>query len=60
MKRKLWIASMSLFVLVIGAARPAKVSHRLECTHYACTDMSGCDLGCNCQYVGNGTDKQCG
>ena len=60
MKRQLWIVSMSLFVLVAGAAKPAKASRTFTCTAYACLDQSGCDLGCNCQYVANSADKQCG
>jgi hypothetical protein len=55
MKRRLWIAAMSLFILLAGAPQQAQAEAGNSCVAYSCVDNSGCDLLCACQYVGGTT-----
>jgi hypothetical protein len=59
MKRRLWIAGLSLFILAASKPKPAQASSRSGCIHYECVNQNGCDIDCSCRYVGDEGNGEC-
>lgn len=60
MKRRLWIAAMSLFVLSVGNSAVLPAQRASGCAPLHCNNDSQCQFGCACITITGLSAGRCG